>query len=180
MNLLEMRPIVMVAGAALCILTLPSVAQTTLGKPGGGGTTTQDVNVVNTPTVNIGSGGPIGVDVLSLPTQPLPTTAVEKPQYILSSIEVPAFAGRGTFTYTPNAGTRTVIKSVMIGPTSDFTQLELHFYDKVFLLSKTGSVLETTISLPSGPFSIVYNVSGVGAPRLIPVLVTFYEVPATW
>jgi len=182
--MLRSKRIIAVVGAACLFLSLGASAQTAQGKPGGGTSGPQDVNVVNTPTVNIGTGGPIGVDVLTLPPGGIVVAPVDVPKPVFGTIEIPVGQVSGRFTYTPATGKRVVIKSILVstpGVTngSDWVTMIYSGGSQPLapLTTGVGIVLpDTTIALPSGPFSIeaYYSVNNYG--RIVNVLISLYEL----
>jgi hypothetical protein len=125
-----------------------------------------DVNVVNTPTVNVGTGGPIGVDVLTLPAGGVLTKSAESlkgwyPVIVIASVH-------GEATYTPATGKRVVIKSLFGVAYDANLDVSLRFQEidgvvghislnpfQTELGPRTHfSIPDTTIVCPPGPITI--------------------------
>ena len=171
------------AGAACLILSFGLFAQTAQGKPGGGTSGPQDVNVVNTPTVNIGSGGPIGVDVLTLPAGGIVAAPADVPKPISGSFTIGVGETTGQFTYAPPAGRRVVIKSILVTAPQTATGyaviIRLNYaggFHRFLQVNDIGlTIPDATIALPAGPFTIEVVYPTLTVPVTVDVLISLYE-----
>jgi hypothetical protein len=180
----------MFAGVFGILLVSVSYSQVVLaGKPGGGAS---DVNVVNQPTVEI--AGTVGVDVLTLPNQPLAAVATENPMPIATTIIVAAGTTSGQFVYTPAAGKRVVIKSLLLSapgdayPSPTATQVILEFAGGEIQLPlaqiayhRVVNIPEATIPVPGTYFALRVNYSSqpvITVDKNVNVLIGLYEVDA--
>jgi len=170
-------------GTVCLLLSFGLSAQTAQGKPGGGTSGPQDVNVVNTPTVNIGTGGPIGVDVLTLPNQAL-VVMPPKPKALAASFSVAA-GDRSpiSYTYTPAPNTSVLIQSIYFTETDNGGCLVnpsvIYEGGLQGIPGPQGDRFsEVNMALPPGPFTVKLNKACTPSSNWTAyLLISIYEFP---